>query len=94
MQYPDNVQDTCNAVDLTPTLLRATLEQIDISIFQQTGKFTSHHHFNIACSGFVDSKWCKDDIVVSFFEESCGFRIDIQNHYEADDGCVGGRQVT
>ena len=93
LQYPDKDQDTCNSVDLTPALLNKILKDINGMTLQEKGVFTSFYNFNIACPGFTDSEVCKDKVSIHFFEESCCFRIVIENSYMVEGDCIGGSQV-
>ena len=93
VQYPNNDQERCNSVDLTPYLLNEFLIKIDKETFQQSGEFTVIFNFNIACPKFYDSEICQDKISVRFFDKTCSFRIVIENNYMVEGDCIGGSQV-
>jgi len=94
VQYPNNDQDTDNSVDITPSLLKKFLKDVNVDTLQKNGTYESYYFFNIAPAQYVDSKKCKDKIEIQYFNKECGFRMVIDNVYLVEKrDCIGGSQV-
>lgn len=93
-QYPNNDQDSCNSVELTPELLTKFLKDLNTDTLLETSSFKAFYHFNIFCPSFSDNETCKDKISVQFSKETCNFRMVIDNTYLVEQNdCIGGSQV-